>query len=108
MNAPSSDTERRQYERYPLVTGLHFYHGPSERDVRARSVTISAGGVLVFVSTTAPVRAGHPIRMNTGWIPRPELVGPGRHYVAGTVVRVDHSPQHTRGQMKVGIRFVAA
>ena len=108
MNAPSSNTERRQFERYPLVTGLHFYHGPSECNVPARSQNISAGGVLVSVPVTARIRVGHPIRMNTGLIHRPELVGPGRHYVAGTIVRVDHDTLRATGELGVGIRFAAA
>ncbi len=108
MNAPSSDTERRQYQRYPIVTGLHFYHGPSDCEIPARVVNISDGGVLVFVATTARVRAGHPIRMDMGWFPHPKLVCPGRHYVAGTIVRVDRSAQRSTGQMEVGIRFAAA
>ena len=108
MNELPNGDERRRHPRYPLATNMQFHHGPSRREVPARSVDISAGGIRMYVPVSAPVRPGQPVRMNMGAICRPELIGTDRKSVDGTIVRVDRSRLTTTGYMSIGIRFAAA
>ena len=108
MSATPSDQERRQYRRYPLATGLQFHHGPSRREIPARSVDISAGGMRMCVPATAPVSPGQPLRVNMGGTCRPELAGMGDKPVSATIVRVDRNGLITTGHLTIGVRFAAA
>jgi len=108
MNELPNGDERRRHPRYPLATGMEFHHGPSRREVPARSVDISAGGIRMYVPPSAPVRPGQPVRMNMGAICRPEMIGMSRKSVNGTIVRVDRNGLTTTGCLSIGVRFAAA
>jgi len=108
MNELPNEDERRRHPRYPLATSMQFHHGPSRREVPARSVDISAGGMRMYVPPSAPVSPGQPVRMNMGAICRPEMIGIGRESVNGTIVRVDRNGLTTTGHLSIGIRFAAA
>lgn len=97
--------ERRQYQRFPMTTGVMCYHEPSGRDIPVRSQDISAGGMKLFLPPTAPVRAGHGVYVDLGGIARPELLGRGDEPIPATIVRVDRSTLTTDGHLVVGIRF---
>ena len=108
MSATPSDQERRQHRRYPLAAGMQFHHGPSRREIHARSMDISAGGMRMCVPATAPVSSGQPLRVYMGGTRCPELVGMGDKPISATIVRVDRSGLITTGQLTIGVRFTAA
>jgi len=100
---PSAD--RRQHVRYPMATTVEFFHGPSRRQFRARTVDISAGGVLMYVPAGAPVAPGHPIKLTIGSHSRPELAGLSSKPLDATIVRVDRHRMLLQGHLPVGVRF---
>ncbi len=101
---PAPSTERRKHTRHPLATSVKFFHGPTKKEFPGRCVDICHGGMLMYVPATAPVQAGHSLRLSVGALPRPEY-----HALEGahdaTIVRVDHHNLTSMGQLAVGIRF---
>ncbi len=100
----SVSSERRTYKRHPLSTNIAFFHGPSQRDFPGQCVNVSSGGMLMYVPPNAPVQVGHPIRLATASVPRPEFAGLGGSSVDATVTRVDRG-KYLSGQLGVAIRF---
>lgn len=100
---PSAD--RRRHVRYPLATTVQFYHCPSRREFPARSVDISAGGVLVYVPVGTPVALGQPIQLKLGTHSRPEFARLSDSPLDGTIVRVDRRRMLSVGHLPIGIRF---
>ncbi len=107
MNAKPK-TDRRRHQRYPLPTGVQFYHSPSQREFPARCVDVSKGGLLMYVPASVPVHPGQPIRVNIGGVDRPEFAGMGEGPLDATVVRVDRYALLSMGHLAVGIRFAQA
>ena len=91
--------------RYPMATTVQFYHGPSRRYFRARTVDISEGGILMYVPASAPVAPGHPIQVTIGSHSRPELAGLSDRPMDATIVRVDRHKMLSQGYLPVGVRF---
>ena len=119
--------ERRQHPRRPLPAALSVDHAPSRRAFPARSVDISQGGLLMLVPATAPVQAGHAIRLRFGRASADAVPGGARTgeppadpigrpdpadtilpsgLVAAEIVRVDRARLLASGQVAVGARFV--
>ncbi|HUU30803.1 MAG TPA: PilZ domain-containing protein [Phycisphaerae bacterium] len=103
--APS---ERRTHPRYPLATGVEFYHGPSQRQFPGRCSNISLGGLKMYVPAATPVRPGQPIRLSIGAVRRPEFSRLGAGPVEATIVRVDRQAMIDEGDLAVGVRFAQA
>ncbi|MBL7219398.1 MAG: PilZ domain-containing protein [Phycisphaerae bacterium] len=89
-----------------MSTSLQFHHGPSKREVPARSVDISENGMLMYVPAITPVRAGQAVYVDLANIGgRPARgIGP----VQATIVRVDRAEMTSKGYLGIGIRFAAA
>ena len=104
----SPSTERRMHPRYPLVTSVDFFHGPSQRDFPARCANISVGGLKMYVPAATPVRPGQAIRLAIGGVSRPEFARLGRGPVDATIVRVDRQAMIQEGDLAVGVRFAQA
>jgi len=96
--------ERRTHKRHPLSTGVAFYHGPTQKDFPGRCVNVSSSGMLMYVPPNVPVQVGHPIRLATGSVPRPEFAGLGGKPVDATITRVDRG-EYLSGQLGVAVRF---
>jgi hypothetical protein len=106
MNDSVTDTERRQHARYPMSTGIQFHHGPSKREVPARSVDVSQTGMLMYIPATTPVRAGQAVYVNMAGVGGRSAVGGGP--VQATIVRVDRADMTSKGYLGIGVRFAAA
>ena len=107
MSEPES-TERRSHPRYPLVTSVEFFHGPSQREFPARCVNISLGGLKMYVPAATPGRPGQAIRLAIDGVSRPEFAPLGRGSVDATIVRVDRQAMIQEGDLAVGVRFAQA
>ena len=99
------EAERRQHLRYPLATTVQFYHCPSHREFPARSVDVSAGGILLYVPAGTPVAPGQPVQLKLGSPSRPEFARLSDRPLDGTIVRVDRGKMLSVGHLPVGIRF---
>jgi hypothetical protein len=105
MNNETSSKERRQHARYPMSTGLQFHHGPSKREVPARSVDVSETGMMMYVPATTPVRTGQSVYVNMAGI---GSTATNRGPVQATIVRVDRAEMTSKGYLGIGLRFAAA
>ena len=105
---PAKSVERRQHDRYPLTTGVQFYHEPSHRDLPARCSDISQGGMKMYVPAATPVRAGDSVRVVLGALDRPEFAGLGETPLGASIVRVDRRALLSDGHLAVGVRFMGA
>ena len=106
MNDSNDSNERRRHARYPMSTSLQFHHGPSKREVPARSVDVSESGMLMYVPATTPVRAGQAVYVDLGGIGGRQATSAG--LVQATIVRVDRADMTSRGYLGIGLRFAAA
>jgi len=106
MNDSTGSNERRQYARYPMSTSLQFHHGPSKREIPARTVDVSESGMLMYVPATTPVRAGQAVYVNLADIGGRQVTGVGP--VQATIVRVDRAEMTSKGYLGIGVRFAAA
>lgn len=106
MNDSIISDERRQHSRYPMSTSLQFRHGPTKREVPARSVDLSETGMLMYVPATTPVRAGQAVYVNLAEIGGKLISGKGP--VQATIVRVDRTEMTSKGYLGIGVRFAAA
>jgi c-di-GMP-binding flagellar brake protein YcgR len=88
-----------------MSTGIQFHHGPSKRQVSARSVDISETGMLMYIPATTPVRAGQSVYVNMAGLTG-RSAQPGQ--VQATVVRVDRSDMTSKGYLGIGVKFAAA
>jgi len=102
-----TSTERRRHRRHPLPTSIQFYHGPSQRDYPGRCVNVSSGGMLMYVPPNVPIQVGHPIRLSTASMHRPEFAGLCGESVDATVTRVDRG-KYLSGQLGVAVRFAVS
>ncbi len=100
--------ERRVSPRYQLAAGVRFFHGPSGRDLPARCVDISRGGLLMYVPAASPVRPGQAVRLTLGAISLPEFAGLAGAPIEGTIVRVNRGALLAEGHLAVGVRFAQA
>ena len=99
-------SDRRRHIRYPMATGVEFYHGPSRRKFPARSADVSRGGMLMFVPASTPVSPGQPIRVAVNRYTRAEFRELTREPVDATIVRVDRGGMlDGGGHLPVGVRF---
>ena len=106
MNDSTDSNERRRHARYPMSTSLQFHHGPSKREVPARTVDVSESGMLMYVPVTAPVRAGQAVYVDLAGIGGRQVTGVGP--VQATIVRVDREQMTSKGYLGIGVRFAAA
>ena len=106
MNDSTGSNERRRHARYPMSTSLQFHHGPSKREVPARSVDVSESGMLMYVPATTPVRAGQAVYVNLADIGGRPVTDAAP--VQATIVRVDRAEMTGKGYLGIGIRFAAA
>lgn len=103
----ATTADRRKHARHPLATSVEFYHEPSRKTFPGRCIDISHGGLMMFVPATAPLQAGHSIRVTVGSIDRPEFANLGQEPMAATVIRVQRHTLLSLGSVAVGIRFEA-
>ena len=108
MDVSSSDEDRRKHPRYPLVTSVEFFHGPSQRDFPGRCVDISVDGMKMYVPVATPVQPGQPIRLSLGSVSRPEFSRLGHGPLDATIVRVDRKAMIQEGDLAIGVRFAQA
>jgi hypothetical protein len=105
----TANSERRQHNRIPRVVTLQLRHQPSDRDIPARTLDISDGGMLMCVPATAPVAVGQPVRIQASQdtLPRlPVRTGPcDSDGLEAKIVRVDRNALLTSGQLQIGIRL---
>jgi c-di-GMP-binding flagellar brake protein YcgR len=106
MQNMTKENERRQHARYPMATGIQFHHGPSKREVPARSVDVSETGMLMYVPATTPVRAGQSVYVNMTTLGSKSSANAGP--VHATIVRVDRGAMTSKGYLGIGLRFAAA
>jgi len=106
--AGTPSTDRRRHQRYPLATGVQFYHGPTQREFPGRCVDISDGGMLMYVPAKLPVQPGQPIRLTVGTVSRPEFSALSEKPLDATIVRVDRHKLLSMGHIAVGVRFASA
>jgi hypothetical protein len=103
----STDTERRQHNRIPRVVSIRLHHELTDREIPARTVDISDGGLLLSVPATAPVAPGQTVRVRAGQdvLPRvPMRTTPGEaDELEATVVRVDRNALLSTGQLQLGV-----
>ena len=88
-----------------MSTGLQFHHGPSKREVPARSVDVSETGMMMYVPATTPVRTGQSVYVNMAGI---GSTATNRGPVQATIVRVDRAEMTSKGYLGIGLRFAAA
>lgn len=100
--------ERRVSPRYQLAAGVQFFHGPSGRNLPARCVDISRGGLLMYVPAASPVKPGHAVRLTLGAIGLPDIACLSGIPLQGTIVRVDRGSLLAEGHLAVGVRFAQA
>ena len=96
--------ERRKHDRYPLAAAVQFYHLPSKREYAARSVDVSAGGLLMYVPVGTPVAPGQAIEVTMPLQDRPELASLAVP-IDATIVRVDRHKMVSLGCIPVGVSF---
>jgi len=104
-SAPSVD--RRRHVRVPLSAALTFRHAPTDREFPARGVDVSQGGLLMYAPATAPLQAGHRLRISIGQRDKPSAAPFAGRTVNGTVVRVDRHAFIEMGHVSVGVAFDA-
>ncbi len=104
----SSPKDRRTYPRHPLVTGVQFSHGPSQRQFPGRCIDISKGGMLMFAPVATPVQPGDYVKVTLGSVGRPEFASLGERPIEASVVRVDRKALLSKGHIVVGMRFMQA
>lgn len=102
----SPKAERRAHPRYPLATGVRFEHRTTGREMPARCVDISEGGMLMYVPATAPVQVGQPIRLDLRGSVRRELCHLADRPLEAKIVRVDREKLLSMGRVAVGVKFV--
>lgn len=105
---PERPAERRKHARYPLTTGVEFYHEPSHQDLPARCTDVSQGGLRMYVPVATPIRAGDSVRLTLGALGRPEFSGLGEEPLNASIVRVDRHALLSSGHLAVGVRFMRA
>ena len=99
------EIERRKHQRFPLCTGISFFHGPARRDFPGRSVDISESGLMMLVSPSTPVQVGQYIRVSVAAVPRPEFAGQAGQPRDATIVRVDRAGLLNTGRVSIGVKF---
>ena len=107
MSQPPT-TERRRHRRVPLSAGVEFRHGPTRRDFPARSVDLSAGGMLMYVPATVPVRVGQDVHLRIGRVEPDELAHLSGRAVDARVVRVERGALIACGHLAIALEFAAA
>lgn len=109
----SAPADRRHYKRVATSALVRLHHGPSDREYPARSVDVSAGGMLMYVPAITPVGLGHRISIRTDSSAGPDAPGKfecdlprlGAQPVNATIVRVDRGKLVSTGQIVIGVQF---
>lgn len=101
----SSGADRRKHARCPLAMSVSFQHLPSHRDFPARCVDISRGGMMMYIPATAPVQAGHPIRLTLKDMNLPELEDLSGKTVDAHIIHVNRKPLIPMGHLAMGVQF---
>ena len=86
-----------------MTAAITLGHEPSGQEFPARSIDISDCGLCLFVPITAPLQAGHLIRLR---LKHSSADGLADNALA-EVVRVDRSRMLAEGQLRVGARLLA-
>jgi hypothetical protein len=109
-------TERRAYPRRPAQAGIRFYHAASRRELPARTLNVSRGGLAMLVPSYVPVREGQSIQI----LSLPPLDGEGprgdgleddagprdlERPLDAAVLRVDRASILATGQVQLSVRF---
>ncbi len=102
----ASAKDRRQHARHPLPTSVQFFHGMSEREFPGRCVDISKSGMMMYVPASVPIKAGDPLKITLGSVPRPEFADLGHDPSEAMVVRVDRNSILRTGHLAIGLRFM--
>ncbi len=100
--------DRRKHRRHPLSTTIQFYHAPSQREIPARSIDISTGGMLMYVPAATPAQPGQPICLSIGGGDRPEFAVNGEEPIDATIVRVNRHALLRTGYLAIGVKFAHA
>ena len=98
------NSERRQHPRFKLVTKVDFHHGPTDRDFPAKSVDISAGGMMMYLPATVPVHKGQSVNVTVGSSDSPEFAGLDET-IFGKITRVDREPLLATGNIAISVKF---
>ena len=122
----SNTAERRTHPRRAAQAGIRFYHLASRRELPARMLDLSRGGLSMLVPPSAPIREGESIRILSlppvgsyepqGGGPAGDLGTAGGPFgdagprdlerpLDATVLRVDRAALLTTGQVRLAIRF---
>ena len=96
--------ERREHPRFKLVAKVEFHHEPTDRDFPAKSVDISAGGMMMYLPATVPVQTGQLINVTVGSLDNPEFAGLDET-IYGTITRVDREPLLATGNIAISVQF---
>lgn len=117
----SNTAERRAHPRQAVLAGIRFYHAASRRELPARTLDLSRGGLSMLVPPYAPIQEGEPIQIlslppvesdapegsgSDGDLPGGDA-GPRdlERPLDATVLRVDRAALPTTGQVRLAVRF---
>lgn len=94
--------DRRVHNRDRLAMNFRFHHDPSDRVFPARSVDVSAGGMLMNIPAVTPVQVGQPIHLN---LHNPATQDSAHAGIRAVIVRVDRAALLTRGYIAIAVQF---
>lgn len=92
--------ERRQLPREPIDRGAKVFHTPSLRYAQARTIDLSASGVLMEVRMVRAIFPGDPVRVAIDWL------GEGVMSAATMInARVIRAEPESHGVRRIAIAF---
>lgn len=95
--------DKRLHVRHAHAAGLSFLHEPSGKSYPARTVDVSAGGLLMQVPPAAPIQAGHRVQITLKDDPSSPQPLPATTYA--TVVRVERHKLLATAALSVAVQF---
>jgi c-di-GMP-binding flagellar brake protein YcgR len=100
-----SHADRRVHRRRPAPASVRVEHLASHRQFPARAVDASAGGMLMYVPATTPVKVGQTIRLAINDVAPPDLAGLAGADLPATIRRVDRHALINVGHLAIGVEF---
>lgn len=104
----SSQSDRRQAERFPEVTSVRLRHAVTQQDFPARCRDVSSTGMYMYVPASTPVKKGQTIRVAVGTVAEPTLSDLADRELSATIARVDRWALTETGRLGIGIQFADA
>ncbi len=99
-NMTTTTRERRQFPREPLDRGAKVFHTPSLRYAQARTIDLSASGVLIEARLVRAIFPGDPLRVAIDWLG--EGVISAETMVNARVIRAE---PESHGSRRIAIAF---